>query len=199
MVMKGHFTYNNFTSMQNPSFMEVFTTFFEKERPKRLLEIGTAQGGTASFFRDKLNELGLNESPILTFEVNTVKAHERLEKIEGITLSHENIFDQSYRNLEKPELISDFIKGEGTTIVCCDGGSKINELNTISSLLKPGDFILAHDYSPNKEYHEEFMKGKIWDWIEIADKHINTEALKLQQYDFDLFIKAAWCCFKKVE
>ena len=198
MVMKGHFTYNDFTSMQNPSFMEAFTTFFDKERPKRLLEIGTAQGGTASFFRDKLNELGLNSSPLLTFEVNTVKAHERLEKIDGITLSHDNIFDHSYRNMERPELIADFIKQEGTTVVCCDGGSKSNELRLISSLLKAGDFILAHDYAPTLEYSKEHMVEKIWNWAEIRDEHIDKDALKLEQTYFDNFIKAAWCCFRKL-
>ena len=196
--MKGFFVYGRFTSMQHPSFKDAFSDFFKEVKPKRLLEIGTAQGGTCVFFRDKLNELGFEDSPILTFEIETCESHKVIEKIEGITLSHENIFKHSYLEFEKPELISDFINKEGTTVVCCDGGAKRYELNLISTLLKPGDYILAHDYAPTLEYSKEHMVDKIWNWAEIRDEHIDKDALKLEQVYFDNFIKAAWCCFRKL-
>lgn len=48
-------------------------------------------------------------------------------------------------------MVESFIKREGTTLILCDGGSKINEFNILSKYLKSGDIIMAHDYVDTKE------------------------------------------------
>ena len=62
-------TYNGWGAQQNYNVFEVFHNFIEEVKPKRILEIGTAGGGFTLFLRDTLNELGLEDTPIKSFDV----------------------------------------------------------------------------------------------------------------------------------
>lgn len=108
----------------------------------------------------------------------------------------ENIFSKSYREIEKPEFVNDFIQSEGTTIVLCDGGSKINEFKTLAEYLKVGDIIMAHDYVDTKENFIENYKNKIWNWREIGDEHIDStcDRYNLVNYMKETFDPAVWVC-----
>ena len=185
-------------AMQSEEFDASFTLFLEEERPKRILEIGTSHGGLTLFLRDKLNELNLENSEIISYDVKEISTHENINKLDNVNIIIENIFSNCYTKFKNKDQIENFIKSEGKTVVCCDGGSKKNEINLISPLLKPGDFILAHDYSPSKEYHQKKMRENIWKWCEITDDDIKASDNKLEQVYFDNFIKAAWCCFRKL-
>jgi hypothetical protein len=77
-------------------------------------------------------------------------------------------------NAETENEIKELICQNGVTVIFCDGGNKIREFNLFSKYLKSGDYILAHDYAQNKEYFEQQIKGKIWDWCEITDQDIQN-------------------------
>ena len=110
-----------------------------------------------------------------------------------------NLFDADYSRLEESKLVQDYVQSLGVSLVLCDGGNKKMEFNIISPLLKEGDFIMAHDYAPNSEYFEKHIKGKIWDWFEIEDSHVE-QACKdnnLASYDQQNFAEVVWLCRRK--
>lgn len=195
----GASIYKNIVIQQHEDVFEIFKNFLIDIKPKRILEIGAGSGGFTLFLRDVLDEIGLSDSKIKTFEINSHPNFETLRS-RGVEVLHDNIFDHSYFNLEKPELVEPFIQEEGTTLVLCDGGYKITEFRLLSSFLKNGDFIMAHDYCPNKEYFEENINNKIWLWCEIEDKYIQDvfEPNNLISYNQEEFQKVVWICKKKV-
>lgn len=58
---------------------------------------------------------------------------------------------------------------------------------------------MAHDYAPNTEYFEQYMRNKIWNWHEIQDSDIidSCEKYGLKPYMREEFLSVAWACFKK--
>jgi cephalosporin hydroxylase len=195
----GHTSYKGLTAQQHNDVFDVFKNFLSEIKPKRILEIGTAGGGFTLFLRDTLNELGLEDTPIKSFDVHECPWYDDIRK-QNVEINIENIFDHSYFNLEKPEKIVPYIQEEGTTLVLCDGGHKIGEVNMISNHLKVGDYIMAHDYTCNIEYFNENIKNEIWNWCEITDTHIEQSCIKnnLEKYNEEEFQSVVWTCRKKV-
>jgi hypothetical protein len=112
----------------------------------------------------------------------------------GIDVRVENVFNSHYTEV-KQEVI-DFIRQDGTTLILCDGGSKIHEFKILSDYMKNNDFIMAHDYSQNEETFKENVYMKIWNWHEISDKDIQESCEKnnLVSYNQEIFNKVAWVC-----
>lgn len=199
--MKGHLTYSstrhnmNLTAQQNENVFDAFKKLLNEYKPKRVLEIGTAGGGTIQFIRDYLDEIGLTETTIKSFEVKEHKWYKDM-RATGIEIIIENIFTHSYREIEKPEFVEEYIKSEGPTLVLCDGGSKINEFKILAPYLKVGDIIMAHDYVDTKENFLENYKDKIWNWREIGEDHIQEtcEKYNLKPFLQEHFNKAVWVC-----
>lgn len=185
----------NLTAQQNQNMFDAFKTLLNEYKPKRVLEIGTAGGGTIQFIRDYLDEIGLNDTKIKTFDVKEHKWYKDMRNT-GIDIIIQNIFSHSYREIEKPEFVVDYIKEDGPTLVLCDGGSKINEFKILSEYLKVGDVIMAHDYVDTKENFLENYKEKIWNWREIGSEHIEEtcEKYNLKPFLQEHFNNAAWVC-----
>jgi FkbM family methyltransferase len=192
--------YKNFTAQQQKNVLDVFKTFLSEIKPARILEIGTAGGGLTLFLRDTLNDIGLTNSQIKSFDVIECSWYDEIRK-NNIEINITNIFDRAYLKLEKPELIEDFIKSDGTTLVLCDGGNKISEFNLIAPLLKYGDFIMAHDYIDTIENFKENFYGKIWNWCEIKESDISEISKKenLVYYKQEEFNNVVWVCKQKLK
>lgn len=203
--MKGHLTYQsikhnmNLTAQQNSNMFDAFKKLISKTKPNRVLEIGTAGGGTIQFIRDYLDEIGLSSTKVKSFDLHEHRWYPDMRKT-GIDIIVENIFTHSYREIEKPEFVVDYIKENGTTLVLCDGGSKINEFRILSRYLKVGDIIMAHDYVDTNENFQLNYMDKIWNWREIGDEHIVDvcEKYSLKPYHQEDFNNAAWVCKIKV-
>lgn len=105
-----------------------------------------------------------------------------------------DIFHTNYSTIDQD--VIDFIRQPGLTIVLCDGGNKIHEFNLLNNYIKPNDIIMAHDYAPSREYFQEHMKNKIWNWHEIQDSHIIESCQKhnLVSYMREEFLNVAWVC-----
>lgn len=200
--MKGHTSYiskitPNFrlTMQQKPEVSGAFEKLLKEIKPKQIVEIGAAGGGTTLSIRETLDEIGLEKTDIKSFEVKEHKWFTEMRK-RNIEIIVENIFSHSYKEIEKPEMVESFIKREGTTLILCDGGSKINEFNLLSKYLKSGDIIMAHDYVDTNENFLKNYKNKIWNWREIGDEHIkNTcEKYNLKSYMKETFDKVVWVC-----
>ena len=199
-MIKGHTSYKGYTAQQVDNFYPTIRKFLEEVRPSRVLEIGTAGGGFIFAVREILNEIGLSDTPIKTFDVVESSYYNSLRE-NNIDVIIENIFDHPYLNLEKPEFIKPYIQEEGTTIVFCDGGHKIGEFNCIAPIIKKGDYILAHDYIDTWENFKKNFQDKIWNWCEIEEKYISeiSEKENLEFYNKEEFDKIVWVCKIKVK
>jgi hypothetical protein len=184
--------YLGYTAQQNPNAYKTFYNFFDTVKPSRILEIGTAMGGFTLFLRLCCNDLELN--PVIkSYDIHDRQEYDDIRK-NNIDVIIENIFNSDYSEV-KQEII-DFIQQDGTTVVLCDGGYKIGEFNLLSKYIKPGDFILAHDYASTLEYFNEHVNLKLWNWHEIQDLDIQ-EAVNnnnLEPYMHDQFQEAVWVC-----
>jgi len=192
--MEGHFIYEDLIISQVPNIKSYFDKLFNELKPKQILEIGTFDGGLTLMMRDILDEINLSSATIRTYDLNDQK---RLKsKNRNIEILTENLFSYSYSELEKEDVVKEFIQRNGRTIVLCDGGSKKNEFRLLSKFLKLDDIIMAHDYAPNENYFNENIKDKIWNWLEIQDFDINESCLtyNLKPYMEDEFRSVVWVC-----
>ena len=191
--MKGYLEYKSLTAMQHEKFYSVFEKFLSDIRPERIIEIGTAGGGLTLALYDIMESLKLSV-PIRTYDIHNHGCHDRLVET-GIDARLENIFNENYELKPDHELIP-HIQSPGVTVVLCDGGSKISEFNSIAYYLKPGDYILAHDYSESNEYFEDNVREKIWNWCEITESNISkaSEDNGLERVMSEEFQSVVWVC-----
>jgi predicted O-methyltransferase YrrM len=193
----GFTSYKGIMLQQHEDYQTVFSKLLEDTKPARILEIGTGAGGLTLFLRDKLNEIGLRETYIKSYDVNTTSFDNNVHDLTNLELSKENLFGGGNEFiLERGDLIEPYIKSEGLTIVLCDGGNKIKEFNQISPLLKSGDIIMAHDYCENSNLFESDYKDKIWNWCEIQERDIEVICQQENLEDFmkEYFNKIVWVC-----
>ena len=181
---------------QQNGYQKPFFKLLSSLKPKRILEIGTGVGGFTLFLRDTLNEIGLSDSIIKTYDIyNLSNQFNEEHDLNNIEFSNENIFNADY-DLEQIEMIKSFIQSDGTTLVLCDGYNKIKEFNQLGKLLKIGDVIMAHDYVVNHQVFENDYFEKIWNWCEIIEEDIietilNENLVELMKEDFE---KIVWVC-----
>ena len=209
-------SYRGLDLKQHRDVYDVFRVFIEEVRPKRILEMGTHKGGLTLYLRDLLDSLGLADTEIKTFDIASYPEHEML-KASNIDVVIEDIFEQidvspkiMYTDcqgvqrtctftLDKPEMIDDFIKSPGLTVVLCDGGWKIGEFRTISPLLKDDDIIMCHDYVDTIENWEQNFKDKVWNAHEVEEADIKEICSEhgLVPYMLEEYAKVVWACRKK--
>ncbi len=177
--------YKGIFSQQNKNFYPAFEKLFAQENIARVLEIGTATGGFIRAVRD------LTNAEIVTYDTKETKHKTTLEE-NNITVKVQSVFDDF-------DFVEDYISRENQVLVICDGGNKPKEFEVFSRLLKPGDIIMAHDYSRDEELYRVYIKHNVWRWCEIQYKDI---ALAVQEYNLqplltEEFQEAAWTCWKK--
>jgi len=204
MSISGHFVYKNLAISQHHNIQHPFTNMLISTKPNKIIEIGTSQGGLTLMLRHILDENNLKETNLITYDVYDPVFLKQIivENNELISTKVETLFCQQYKVFKDEETknsLKDYIRKDGVTAVICDGGNKSSEFNLFAELLKPNDIIMAHDYAPNKEYFEQHMKDKIWNWHEIQDSDIIESCQKygLVPYMREEFLNVAWACFKK--
>lgn len=188
-------SFEGHSAQQHHDVYNVFYEFIKEVKPKRILEIGTALGGFTTFLKIIIDEFNL-DTKILSFDITARPWYNDMIN-KGIDVRVEDIFGD-FKDI--PTEIKNFITSDGVTIVLCDGGWKIGEFNLLSDYIKVGDFIMAHDYSIDKEYFEKEINNKIWNWCEIIEDDISESSLRnnLEFYNQDKFSKVVWVCKKKV-
>lgn len=203
MSISGHFVYKNLAISQHPNVQSVFEKLILDTKPSRILEIGTSQGGLSLMIRDILDSNGLTDSHMTTYDIYEQSFLKPLVINRNMDVKTETIFCDRYKEFKNNDTKNSMIEylGQlGVSVVVCDGGNKSSEFNLFAKLIKPNDIIMAHDYAPNKEYFEEYMRDKIWNWHEIQDSDIvdSCQKYNLQPFMKDEFLNVAWACFKKI-
>ena len=193
-----------FTVMQHPDVGEVFDTMFNQIRPSTVIEIGSALGGFTILVRDLLDKNGLSDTKLVTWDVsehgkNMYKNQNLLDVIDSRV---ENIFDHWGGLWEQyVDEVTQLIQREGTTVVLCDGGTKLNELRALSPLLKKDDIIMGHDYHADKvKYNsmskEEKVGNNIWPFCETWDEKLDvpSDFAPFMHGDFE---RVGWLCLRR--
>lgn len=200
MPVRGFISYGGLYTQQHDNAFEVFRAFLQEVRPARILEIGTAGGGFTLFLRETLDSLGLESSMVRSYDIAEHIQYGRIRS-PNLEIRIENIFDPYTRYIVKQQDVVDFIRGEGTTLVLCDGGHKPGEFNLLAPYLKVGDYIMAHDYVETwQEYKDNFV-DQIWNWCEIEERHIEKvskeQNLEKAFHWAEEFAKVVWVCKQK--
>jgi hypothetical protein len=188
-------SFNNHAAQQHHNVYQVFYDFIKKEKPKRIIEIGTSMGGFINFVKEVTKELSL-DTYVRSYDINEFPWYKDFRD-NGVDIRVENVFNSDYSTVKKE--LTDLVQEKGKTIILCDGGYKIGEFNILSKYLKSGDIIMAHDYAPNKEYFNKHVNGKIWNWLEIQDSDIQKAVTEnnLESHNHEEFVKVAWVCKRK--
>jgi hypothetical protein len=176
--------YNNLEVEQRIEVFNALDKLSEICQPARIIEIGTRFGGFTSILED--HPISSN-SDIFTFDI--VNRHPTFKRAK---FSLKDCFKYEKK-------IGDMIKGDGVTLLFCDGGNKIKEFNTFAKYLKKGDMIFAHDYIVDSETFEKEFNGKIWNWHETSLQPISDTIEKENLKDIlpEYFSKAVWkSCIK---
>lgn len=197
-LLRGESMWKGHMSQQHEGAFQVFYDFLKIEKPNRILEIGTGQGGFTLSLRDCCDDLKL-DIPIKSYDAVNRDLYDVLRAL-NVEIIVENIF-----KLEKgawtdvQQDVVDYIQSEGKTVILCDGGHKPSEFKLFSERMKSGDFLLAHDYAHSYEVFEKEIKGKIWNWCEITEDDITQSCLEndLEDYDKEKFNGVAWGCKRK--
>jgi hypothetical protein len=197
--MDWNLSLHGLISQQHRNFIPVFEKFFAQIKPANIVEIGTGQGGTSMALNNVLKDLNYQYS-YTTYDVSNLGQYQQLRD-NGINVRVCNLFNNDYKALRESnfEEIKNNIQKVGTTVLMCDGGNKINEVNLLADLLKPGDFIMAHDYSETIEYFKTHITPKEWLWCEItfADVKEALDRNKCEPYMQDEFQSVVWMCRRK--
>ena len=117
----------------------------------------------------------------------------------GVELNVENIFFNEYTSTSDKYI--NFIKQDGLTIVFCDGGDKVKEFNLLSDFIKVGDIIMAHDFAVDRNYFDQYIYKKVWNWLEITESDIKSacDRNNLVDYNTEIFHKVVWGVKQKVK
>lgn len=183
-------------AQQNHNAYKVFYRLLGEEIPKRVLEIGTGQGGFINFLSKSAIELSL-DTKFVSYDVHEHSWFSDLNS-DNLKINVKNIFSETYDSVE--QTVIDYIREDGLTIVLCDGGNKVNEFKLLSDYIKVGDIIMCHDYSPDSKYFKDYMINKIWNWMEICDEDIQEYCSKnnLEKYQEAKLLSVAWGCWRKI-
>lgn len=167
---------------QNKHFASNIDSLLARIQPKRIIEIGTARGGSTLLISEAVKTLGL-DTKIKTFDVYVKGPHLPME-MDNVEFIVDNIFNEDWSELVKPEEIENFLSADGINLILCDGGNKKKEFELLAKYLKPGDIIMAHDYAPNREVFNNEYVDKIWNWMEITDEHMEETCKKYNLKDY---------------
>ena len=183
--------YKNLRNQQNPKAFEIFIDFFDSHKDLDLIiEIGSGFGGFTSFLYEQSTKIN---SKFITYEIKPGMAANIKKINENIDVRNKDVLDVLTVNE-----IENLINKHGKTLILCDGGSISTEFNTFSKTLKKGDIIMAHDYAPSRAVFEADFKGKIWNWLEVADKDIEKSVLDFDLRDvFEKLKSVAWVAKQK--
>jgi cephalosporin hydroxylase len=180
------FTYKGIKALQMYGVWDAFSELAQYVYSKQftvIIELGADHGGLTNMLAD--HEISDN-AIIHTFDIN--KERFTNLKPERIVFHHTDI----HKNFET---IGGLVRTSNRALVLCDGGDKAHEFNNMVKYLRPGDVIMAHDYSPNEAAHNENVNCGRWNWWEFNDGNIPGDPSLFKP--LDCFEKYVWCIREK--
>ena len=179
---------NKYTAQQTEGAWELFEEFLLKEKFERIFEIGTGNGGLTQFLKEHNID-----TEIMSVDIEPV--NQKLIQL-GVNNLQMDVLD-----IQNLPTFNEFLNTDKKLLILCDGWNKPGEFNLFAKYIKVGDFIMAHDYATTKEYFENNIQYKIWNWCQITENDIVGVSNKfnlIEYTDID-FKKEMWVCKTKKE
>lgn len=177
--------YRGVTAQQKDGALSVIEDFLIRVNPKNILEVGTGMGAISFMARELFPA-----SKLVTVDRSYYPTHEILYK-NGIVPLYWDIHDQD--SAKFADFANIFIQSPGATVVLVDNGKKPDEFNFLAQFLKPGDYILSHDYAKTRDM-------KVWEFLpEICEADIKETCERYNLIDVlpEVFNAYAWTCWRK--
>lgn len=141
-IQKGtlSYSYKDIVCQKNPFDLSLYTKLLWSLKPRTIIEIGSAYGGSALWFADTLSSFNLN-SHIYSIDLDISKIDiidDRITFIQGSLFNLDSLLPERFiRNLSRPLLIiedsSHFYD------------ATYHVLNFFKSLLEKGEYIIIED------------------------------------------------------
>jgi len=161
-----------------------FVEFFRDHQFTQIIELGTGRGSLSTFFAYCQY---ITQGKFYTYEIKHV-SRSVVKLIVGLS-------GKVYSSTDLWEIkrsIKVAIQRSGPTLVLCDNGNKIKEVQAFGPILKSGDFIMAHDFWPEGRTSDAW-----WCEITLADIAESMEKENIVRVHEDLFDPVFWFCGRK--
>jgi hypothetical protein len=159
----------NAVIQQHPNIRTFMAELLSEVKPSLIIEIGTSYGGLTVALCEIVEELGLD------LIIDSYDPYVRQGLPEVVEQYKFNFLEKGIGSPEIDEEVASKIRNTaGRVLVLCDGANKAYEFNTFSSALKSGDVIGGHDYAEDQADFDNRVKGKLWNWWELAYSHIGS-------------------------
>lgn len=205
MGVQRDFKYKGVPVQQAINAFSVFQEFLSSNSFDNVIEIGTSYGGLSLF----LYEQSLTHKfEFVTYDYLDYGGGKWAHRIHSLQSAQPDVWEAAKDRFKNQNIflqksideVSEILKNK-KCLLLCDGGDKIEEFNIFSKYIKDGSYIMAHDYSPDKNFFSKFINGKVWNWHEIQDSDIDTNVnkynlIKCPQY-YNMFRDVVWACYTK--
>lgn len=179
-------TFLGFEMQQNRFAPLAWSEVIQREKPERIIEIGTWKGGFTCVLGLAMRSI----RGILSYDNDEGRPWQHNSHwmaVLGAEQRRIDVFcDDGMWEIEKALAVR-------KTILLCDGGNKIREFQTFAPFLKSGDMIAAHDYTDTRSL-------QFWNTQEIVplDVEKTVQECGLERYEPQLMAEAGWLAYKKV-
>lgn len=138
MPNNQHCTFLGVPAAQLWRDLEVWEKFFNEHRVKSLVELGTGDGGFATFLQIQAQYRGISYR---TFDRDQPRAD-----LDGCFMQVKDIFTA-------PGVVEAIKHARRPLVLFCDDGDKPREVAMFSPLLEPGDYLIVHDWGTEIDQH----------------------------------------------
>ena len=189
----AQFEFFGLKMQQNNLALPALNRLLKELRPNKIIEIGAGDCGLTLFFAIYAY---VTDNRLFTYDiVDRNPAQSRLLNKFNATLEMKDCLeDESHINY-----LINIISSPGRNLIVCDAGKAL-EFNLYAPYVRPGDVMLTHDYAPNQQVFDSFMKSRFWNWLENWDDRVSDACLRynLQKYKEQDMNPAAWGAWIKV-
>jgi len=192
-AIKGFTVYKDVMLQQHEKFDVYFKKFLEDEQFENIVEVGAGTGCLTRFIREHSNPVKMSTYNLPPIFLKPVLTGLGVKVVEKDTFGEKGT--PNYMKDIDSEIKSDII-GSLKTLVLCDGGNKLFEFKQCAPLLKPGDFIMAHDFCRSRDLFTEEYKKTVWGWCELTEKDIEPTCIENNLVDYEKlnFNDIVWTC-----
>lgn len=155
-----------FPMSQNRYAVPAWSHLFEVVQPRQIVEIGTSVGGMTCLLAIAAKQMN---AMLHTFDINVSITDETRETLLRIGCGNVKEWVLDALSTTGVGIIRNILRQDGTSVLMCDGGNKVNEVLTYAPLIKSGDIIAAHDYGGSPAWPWEEIKRE--DVAEVLSKH----------------------------
>jgi len=183
--------YRGIAIKQTDDILISFPKLIDKNNFERVLEIGMFSGAFSLFITDQMS----SDVDYLGYEIDPKVVNPKAQH-----LNHKTV--DVFTDLD---FISDYITQPGQTLVLCDGGNKLKEMEHLAPLIKSNDIIMCHDYvNDTKDNHKEYYKAtglnpsgqSMWETSKTMLQPL-IDANNLIEYKEVDFGQSCWSCLIK--